>query len=405
VTQTSKHENFVMNNKKKTLKPLLHASIAACVASMSGYVFANEQAPIKIGMMLPFSGVYAGLGEAARNGLKQALKENQNTISGRPIEFIEMDTEAKPARAPEITSSLVDNQKADFIVGPVHSGVAMGMIKSIKGKDSIMIIPNAGANTVTGAFCQPNVFRTSFSSWQTAYPMGKEAFDMGYKKVVTMSWNYGFGKESLAAFNESFTSSGGEIVKKILVPFPKTEFQSYLTEIASIKPDAVFVFFAGGGAVKFVKDYDAMGLKGKIPLLGSGFLTEGTTKAQGPASEGVITTLHYADSLDNAKNTAFRRQYQEQYGKPADLFSVQGYDAGQLIIDAVTATKGNTADKDALIKQMEQLEIDSPRGAFKFSKAHNPIQNIYLRKVVDGQNTVIKVAQQNLEDPAHGCKL
>lgn len=394
-----------MNNKKKFLKPLLHASIAAFIGSISSYALANNNEPIKIGMMLPFSGVYAGLGEATRNGLKQALKESGNSVAGRSIEFIEMDTEAKPARAPEITSSLVDNQKVDFIVGPVHSGVAMGMIKSIKGKDSIMIIPNAGANAATGAFCQPNVFRTSFSSWQTAYPMGKEAYEMGYKKIVTMSWNYGFGKESLAAFNESFTAAGGEVIKKMLVPFPKTEFQSYLTEIASIKPDAVFVFFAGGGAVKFVKDYSAMGLKGKIPLLGSGFLTEGTTKAQGPASEGVITTLHYADSLDNEKNTAFRQKYEELFKKPADLFAVQGYDAGQLIIDAVTATKGKTKDKNALIKEMEQLEINSPRGAFKFSKAHNPIQSIYLRKVVNGQNTVIKIAQENLEDPARGCKL
>ncbi|WP_290700958.1 ABC transporter substrate-binding protein [Amphritea sp.] len=395
-----------MNNKKKAFQSVLPATVAACLISMSSSAYAADNSdPIKVGVMLPFSGVYAGLGESTRNGLKQALKEQGNTIAGRPVEFIEMDTEAKPARAPEITSSLVDNQHADFVVGPVHSGVAMGMIKSIKGKDSIMIIPNAGANAATGAFCQPNVFRTSFSSWQTAFPMGKEAYDMGYKKIVTMSWNYGFGKESLAAFNESFTAAGGEVVKKMLVPFPKTEFQSYLTEIASIKPDAVFVFFAGGGAVKFVKDYDAMGLKGKIPLLGSGFLTEGTTKAQGPASEGVITTLHYADTLDIEKNTSFRQQYEALYGKPADLFAVQGYDAGQLIAAAVTATEGNTSDKAALIKQMEQLEIDSPRGAFHFSKAHNPIQTIYLRKVVNGQNTVIKTALENLEDPARGCKL
>jgi len=84
---------------------------------------------------------------------------------------------------------------------------------------------------------------------------------------------------------------------------------------------------------------------------------------------------------------------------------VQGYDAGQLIVQAVNATQGNTSDKDALIQQMEKLEIDSPRGVFHFSKAHNPIQTIYLRKVIDGQNTVVKVAQDHLEDPARGCKL
>ena len=296
----------MLKNTSKIRKITVAASIASSFLLSGFAVKAAEKEPIKIGVMLPYSGVYAGLGEAATNGLKQAIREHGNKIAGRPVEFLLSDTEAKPARAPELTSAMTDKDKADFVIGPVHSGVAMGMIKSIRGKDSIMIIPNAGINAATGAFCQPNVFRTSFSSWQTAYPMGAEAVNMGYKKVVTMSWNYGFGKESLAAFEESFEAAGGDVVKKIFIPFPKTEFQSYLTEIASIKPDAVFVFFAGGGSVKFVKDYEAMGLKDKIPLIGSGFLTEGTIEAQGEAAEGLLTTLHYADSLDNPKNKTFR---------------------------------------------------------------------------------------------------
>ena len=395
----------MLKNTSKLRKITVAASIASSFLLSGFAVKAAEKEPIKIGVMLPYSGVYAGLGEAATNGLKQAIREHGNKIAGRPVEFLLSDTEAKPARAPELTSAMTDKDKADFVIGPVHSGVAMGMIKSIRGKDSIMIIPNAGINAATGAFCQPNVFRTSFSSWQTAYPMGAEAVNMGYKKVVTMSWNYGFGKESLAAFEESFEAAGGDVVKKIFIPFPKTEFQSYLTEIASIKPDAVFVFFAGGGSVKFVKDYEAMGLKDKIPLIGSGFLTEGTIEAQGEAAEGLLTTLHYADSLDNPKNKTFRSQYQELYGKPADLYAVQGYDAGQLVIQAVEATSGNTADKDALIKAMESAQIDSPRGKFHFSKAHNPIQNIYLRKVENGENVVVKTAASSLDDPARGCKL
>ena len=110
-------------------------------------------------------------------------------------------------------------------------------------------------------------------------------------KIATIAWNYSFGKESLEAFEEGFKAAGGEVVKQILTPFPKVEFQAYLTEIASLKPDAVFAFYAGGGAVKFVKDYNAAGLKKSIPLLGSGFMTDGTLTAQGEAAEGVLTTL------------------------------------------------------------------------------------------------------------------
>ncbi|MBR9884447.1 MAG: ABC transporter substrate-binding protein [Oceanospirillales bacterium] len=387
-------------------KKLLHTLLAGAVAgTLCSQALAANEDPIKVGVMLPFSGIYAALGDAGRNGLKMALKEHAQALHGRQIEFIEMDTEARPERAPEIASSLLDQHHADFIIGPVHSGVAMGMIKVLKDKDTVMIIPNAGAAAATGPLCAPNIFRTSFSSWQPSYPMGKVALDNAYKRVVTMSWNYGMGRESLDAFRESFTAGGGEIVKEILVPFPKTEFQSYLSEIGSINPDAVFVFFAGGGAVKFVKDYDALGLKGKIPLLGSGFLTEGTLEAQGPSAEGVRTTLHYADGLDNEVNNKFRQDYEQMFGKPADIYAVQGYDAGLLIANAVDQLGGDISDQAALIKAMEGAHLFSPRGEITFSRAHNPVQNIYLRQVENGQNKVIDVPAAALEDPARGCKL
>lgn len=391
-----------MEMNSKLVRTLLASAVAAAITSQA---IAAEADPIKVGVMLPFSGIYAALGDAGRNGLKMALKEHAGDLHGRQVEFIEIDTEAKPEKAPEIASSLLDQHHSDFIIGPVHSGVAMGMIKVLKDKDTIMIIPNAGANAATGPLCAPNIFRTSFSMWQPSYPMGQVALDNAYKRVVTMSWNYGAGRESLEAFKEAFTAGGGEIVKEILVPFPKTEFQSYLSEIGSINPDAVFVFFAGGGAVKFVKDYDALGLKGKIPLLGSGFLTEGTTTAQGPSAEGIKTTLHYADGLDNEVNKKFRQDYEQMFGKPADIYAVQGYDAGLLIAKAVNETGGNTSDRAALIKAMENAHLFSPRGEITFSRAHNPIQNIYLRQVENGENRVIDVPAAALEDPARGCKL
>ncbi|TYL46914.1 ABC transporter substrate-binding protein [Marinomonas sp. IMCC 4694] len=391
-----------MNKKNKIVSKVL---VGVSAMGFGFAAIAADPNPIKVGVMLPFSGVYGGLGDATRNGLKMAFQEHAVELHGRQIEFIEMDTEAQPSRAPEIANLLLNKERADFIVGPVHSGVAMGMIKVLKDKDTIMIIPNAGIDAATGPLCAPNIFRTSFSSWQPSYPMGKIALEQGFKKVITMSWNYGFGKESLDAFEESFESGGGEIVKKILVPFPKTEFQSYLSEIGTIQPDAVFVFFAGGGAVKFVKDYDAMGLKSKIPLLGAGFLTEGTLEAQGDSAEGIQTTLHYADSLDNPENQRFRRDYQANFGKPSDLYAVQGYDTGLMIASAVKALKGDISDQGALIKALETTEVISPRGAFTFSKAHNPIQNIYLRRVENGENQVIKLAASALEDPARGCKM
>ncbi|MCG7200623.1 ABC transporter substrate-binding protein [Marinobacter pelagius] len=388
-------------SRMKTLASAVLATTLAATATTS----AAATDPVKVGVMLPFSGIYAQLGEAGRDGLKLALKEKAAELHGADIEFIEMDTEAKPARAPELASSMLGQHEADFVIGPVHSGVAMGMIKVLRGKDTVMIIPNAGAAAATGPLCSPNIFRTSFSSWQPSYPMGKVALDKGYKDVYLISWNYGMGRESLEAFEESFKAGGGNVVKKVLMPFPSTNFQPHISDIAAQDPDAVFVFFAGGGAIKFVKDYDAMGLRGKIPLLGSGFLTEGTLEAQGEAAEGVLTGLHYAEQLDVPQNEKFREAFNTEYGHYPDIYAVQGYDAGLAIANTINQLSGDVSDKQAVIDTMAKLTINSPRGDFTFSRAHNPVQNIYLREVKDGVNVVTSVAAEALEDPARGCKL
>ena len=173
---------------------------------------------------------------------------------------------------------------------------------------------------------------------------------------------------------------------------------------AIIKPDAVAAFFSGGAAVKFIKDYAAAGLKGKIPLFGPGFLTDGVLDEVGDAAEGIETTLHYADSLNTKRDDAFRLNYVKAYKLQPDVFAVQGYDAGQLLAAGLDAVKGDVSKKAELIKAMEAAKIDSPRGAWTLSKAHNPVQDIYLRKVVGKQNKMQSVAAKALADPAKGCK-
>lgn len=365
----------------------------------------GQATPVKLGLMLPYSGTYAPLGESITNGLKLAIKQNGDQLGGRPVEYVVLDSEADASQAPQNMSRLVKGDKVDVVIGPVHSGVAMGMLKVAKQTGAIMIIPNAGLGAATGQLCMPNVFRTSFSMWQDSYPMGKVAYDRGHRKVVTITWNYAGGKEDIAGFEESFSKAGGEIVKQILVPFPETQFQPYLTDIASIKPDAVYTFFAGAGAVRFVRDYAKVGLKDSVPLLGSGFLTDGNLDAQGEAAEGILTTLHYADGLDSDVDRTFREAYGKAYERKLDTYAVQGYDAGMMLVQALDQTDGNSADRDALISALASVKLNSPRGPVTFSKAHHPIQNIYLRQVTDGRNQVIDVASRALEDPARGCRM
>ncbi len=399
-------KNAVKASLSGMLRKLAAGSLAiGMVAAPAGAAIAQQGGPVKIGVLLPYTGTYAALGEAITNGMKMAIDQHGGKLGGRAVEYVVVDSEADPGKAVGNMQKLISGSNVDVVIGPVHSGVGMAAVKVARESGVPLIITNAGFNAATGQLCAPNIFRTSFSSWQTAYPMGQVAYDKGYRKIATVTWRYGFGTESVDAFKEGFEKAGGKIVKEIYLPFPEVEFQAQLTEIASLKPDAVFSFFAGGGAVKFVKDYAAAGLNKSIPLLGSGFLTDGTLPAQGQAAEGILTTLHYADDLDNPVNKKFKADYKQQFNKEADIYAVQGYDAGLLLVHSLDVVKGNTKDREAWIAAMRETKFDSPRGPFVLSKAHHPVQNIYLREVRGGINSLVSIAAERLEDPAPGCKM
>ncbi|HEY0877424.1 MAG TPA: ABC transporter substrate-binding protein [Zeimonas sp.] len=379
-------------------------AVAAALASLALGAPAQDKS-IKVGFMLPYSGTYTALGNAIENGFKQYVDEQGGKLGGMNVEYVRVDDESAPAKATDNINKLINRDNVDVVVGTVHSGVAMAMAKVAKDTGTLLIVPNAGADAVTGPMCAPNVFRSSFSNWQPAYAMGVVAAEKGYKRAVTITWDYAAGKESVNGFKEAFTKAGGKVEKDLTLPFPREEFQALLTEIASIKPDVVYTFFAGAGAVKFVKDYAAAGLKDSIPLVGAGFLTDGTLDAQGDAAQGLLTTLHYADGLDSAKDKQFRLTYAKTYKMQPDVYAVQGYDAAQMLGIGLAANKGDKSNRKALVAAIEKAKIDSPRGAFTLSSSHNPVQDIYLRKVDGKVNQVQSVAVKALADPGRGCRM
>jgi branched-chain amino acid transport system substrate-binding protein len=377
------------------------AALAVAATAASGHA----QDKIKIGLMLPYTGTYAALGNAIENGFRLYVSEQGGKLAGRELEYFKVDDESEPSKAVDNINKLIKRDNVDVVVGTVHSGVVMAMAKVARDTNTLMIVPNAGARAVTGAMCAPNIFRSSFSNWQPGYAMGKVAAERGARKVVTITWKYAAGDESVQGFKDGFTPSGGQVVKELTLPFPNVEFQALLTDIAATKPDAVYAFFAGGGAVKFVKDYYAAGLSKTIPLYGPGFLTDGTLEAQGEAAQGMLTTLHYADGLDTPRDDAFRKAYEVAYKSAPDVYAVQGYDAAQLLAAGLNAVKGDMKQRDTLVAAMSKATIDSPRGKFTLSHAHDPVQDIYLRKVDGTKNQYVGVAVKALAEPSPGCTM
>jgi len=386
------------------MKTLLKLSTLAALLA-AGAVQAQTAAPIKVGLMLPYTGTYAALGNAIENGFKLYVQEQGGKLAGREIQYFKVDDESDPSKATDNVNKLIKRDNVDVLVGTVHSGVALGMAKAARENNTLLIIPNAGAGDITGPMCANNIVRSSFSNWQPAYAMGVVAGQRGVKRAVTITHNYAAGTETTKGFTEGLEKSGGKVVKELYLPFPNVEFQALLTEIAAQKPDAVYAFFAGAGAVKFVKDYAAAGLNKTIPLYGPGFLTDGTLEAQGAAAQGLLTALHYADNLDTPRNNAFRKSYALTYKANADVYAVQGYDAAQLLGVGLAAAKGDIGKRDVVGKAMRGATVDSPRGKFTLSKAGNPVQDIYLREAKGVNNEFKSVAVKALADPARGCKL
>ncbi len=378
---------------------------AASTGLMLPSIVRAQSNKLRVGFMLPYTGTFAQLGMAIENGVRLAIDQQGGKLGGREIEWFKVDDESEPSKGVENASKLVQRDKVDVLIGTVHSGVQMGIQKVARDSGVLTLIPNAGVLAATRSLCAPNVFRASYTNSQPTLALGKAMMDRGHKKTVWISWKYAAGDEALEGFKQSYTAAGGTIVKELGLPFPNVEFQALLTEIAAIKPDAVACFFAGGGAAKFIKDYAAAGLKDKIPLYGSGFLTEGVIEAAGPAAEGIITTMHYADSLDTLRNKQFRLDYAKAFRSQPDVYAVQGYDTGLLLIQGANAVKGDLTAKPALYKAMEGVTIDSPRGKWTMSKAHNPVQDIYLRRVENGENKVIGIAAKALSDSGVGCRM
>ncbi len=392
-----------------TRRLVLTRSAAVIGAASTGLLLPEivraQSGKVRVGFMLPYTGTFSQLGVAIENGFRMAINEQGGKLGGREIEYFKVDDESEPSKGIENANKLVQRDKVDVLVGTVHSGVQMGIQKVARDTGVLSLIPNAGIHAATRSLCAPNVFRTSFTNSQPTRALGQVMAAKGHKKAVWITWKYAAGDEAFEGFKESYTAAGGTIIKELGLPFPNVEFQALLTEIAALKPDAVACFFAGGGAAKFIRDYAAAGLKGKIPLYGSGFLTEGVLEAAGSAADGIVTTMHYSDALDTPRNKKFRLDYAKVFRSQPDVYAVQGYDTGLLLIQGANAVNGDLNNKPALYKAMESATIDSPRGKWTMSKAHNPVQDIYLRVVENKENKVIGVAAKALSDSGVGCKM
>ncbi|HEV8230552.1 MAG TPA: ABC transporter substrate-binding protein, partial [Candidatus Limnocylindria bacterium] len=364
---------------------------------------------LKIGMLLPFTKVYAELGNSMQRATKLYLKQKGEKLANRPVTVIYEDEANDPVVGSQKTQKFIEQDRVDFMMGIVATPIAYAIRNTVDAAKMIFIETNAGGNALTRTTvdCKPAckskyIFRTSFSSYQISYPIGEYfGSKKGVKEVFTFVSDYGFGNESAADFTSGFTKAGGKVTGGLKAPLPTADFLPYVTQLKAQPTKDIYSFFSGTDAIGYIKAWSQLGMPAAgYRMNGAGFLTEqDVLKEVKEQAVGAVTSLFWAVTLDNAENKAFVDAYQKEYNLLPDVFAVQAWDGMQAVDLALQATKGDTANKDAFIAALEGVKFKSPRGDFEFDKdTHNPIQDMYIREVKTqgGQvvNTIVdKVAR------------
>jgi branched-chain amino acid transport system substrate-binding protein len=354
------------------------AAVACALAVGPAAAQDKPQDKLKIGLITTLSGPPAALGNQQRNGLQLALKTFGDKLGGREVELLVQDDELKPDVAVSKVKAFVERDKVDFVVGPIFSNILQAIIKPATDSGAFLISPNAGTSSFAGRDCNPNLFVTSYQNDQNHEVLGKYAQDKGMKKVFIMAPNYQAGKDALAGFKRYYK---GAIADEVYVPLNQLDYSAELAKIAAAQPDAIFVFLPGGMGVNFVKQFRQAGLADKITFLSAFTVDESTLPAQQDAALGFFGGANWAPNLDNPHNKAFVAAYEKAYNAVPASYAFQAYDTALLIDSALKATKGDTANKDALRAALAKGNFTSLRGGFKFNTNHYPIQDFYLVKV------------------------
>ena len=356
---------------------------------------AAQSAPIKIGFLAPLTGPFAQIGKDMVNGNQLYLAEIGGQVAGRKIDVLVEDDEGNPATALNKSRKLVDQDKISILTGGMLANVGYALQPYIDSQKIPTTYPVIAADDITQRKPAKWIVRTGWTTSQPTHPFAEWVLkNTKYRKIAAIGMDYAFGYETIGGFQQVFEEGGGQIVQRIWAPLNTNDFAPFLAQIRR-DADAVLALFTGRLALQFVKQYEEAGLKGKLPLLGGGTITDETVLPQmGDEAIGLITALHYSQALDNPANAKFNKAFEASAGKIPSYYSEATYTNARWIVEAIKAVGGKVEDRDALLAALRRVDLkESARGPLKVDDFGNPIQNIYIRKVerVGGklQNTVI----------------
>lgn len=364
------------------MRRLVVSALAALLALATP---ASAEDVVKVGIIGPYSGLFASFGENFRRGVELYQKVNGDTAGGRKVEFLYRDLPSvEPAKAKNLAQDLIVKDGVEYLGGLFFTPNALAVLPLLQQGKVPLVVFNAATSVLTKQ--NPLVVRTSYTMWQNVAPAAKLARQRKIDKMVTVVSDYAAGLDAEKAFKTTFEENGGTIIETIRIPLGTTNFAPAIQRIKDANPQGVFVFVNGGApAVGFVKAFDENGLKGAgIKFITTGDVTvETDLPAMGASALGIESTYSYAVSHKSPENEKFVAAYKAMFGSAdaLNMAAVAAYDGARIIYKMIEATGGKREPAQA-VEAVKGFAWESPRGPVKIDPVTRHIdQNIYIRTV------------------------
>jgi branched-chain amino acid transport system substrate-binding protein len=359
------------------------AVLALALGALGTPATSGAAETIKVGFMAPLSGIFAQAGKDMLEGIRLAFEQIGYQSAGRKIELIEEDSEGNPAVAQAKYRKLVTQDHIHVLTGVLLSNIGYGLIQPIE-RDQLPTLFLTTPDDLTKKNVSKWILRTNFAASQPMHPLGDYAAKaLKYKKVVAIAMDNPFGHEQIGGFQRVFEDAGGRVVQKIWVPLNALDFAPYLTQVGK-DADAVCAVFVAAQGVRFIKQYAEYGLKARLPLIGSGVMTdEHVIRNLGDEAVGAVGALIWAPTLTTPANRTYLKLAEAKVGRTPAYFTAIMYSAGRWVAEAAKIVEGRVEDRERFLAAIRKASetVEDPRGPIKLDDLGNPTQNVYILKV------------------------
>ena len=362
--------------------------LATCLLALA-FPPAQGADKVRIGFVTTLTTGAGVIGRDMKDAVDLAVEHIGGKMAGLDVEVLYEDDGFKPETGKQKADKLVKSDDVDFVAGFIWSHVLLASRKSVLDAGKFLISSNAGPSQLAGKLCHENFFSTSWQNDQTPMAMGEVLNRKGVGKLYVMAPNYAAGKNMVAGVERTFA---GEVVGKDMTKWGKDAQLDFSAELAKARAsgaDAIFVFYPGRAGPAFIKQYEQAGLVGQIPLY-TVFTVDSISlpllqKAGLKGVLGSLMTQFWAPDLDFPQNHRFVSGFREKYGRYPSFYAAQSYDTVFFIKSAVEAVNGDLDDMDGMRAAMAAADYPSVRGPYTYGNNHLPIQNFYLRQVVEDE--------------------